>query len=952
MLNKDIINEFKAARWKSSDEMRAFIKTVESVTSEDVVALLDIVMGARDKDSGGHTMRVRAFAEIASRKSDKALFEPYLKALKSDDRHLRSVMVNLFPHANNPPSLPKLCELLRSSDVNLRRITSQILQKIGDGNTIKLLSEMFVQRGFSGRTEAIDIASASIRYYSVEFFKVVLSYGTPPEKVRVLKYLSLPDFIKSHKKSIAATAKNAFSDSDDSVLMEAMSLFSKVCTEEEYFDYVGGFLYHSDLRFVKAAIEGLRHFSSGRVAAALERKMHTGPNEIRMVVLETIESIGTSDIQQPLIKALQSRHASVQDQAFKVLRRLTDSGKLDMSSAVLWLLRSNDAGVRSKSVAMVAAMPGKKDELWKEILGRLRHETYWVRQQLIDPLTEMAGAELTSHVLQYLSDADDIMCHFALDLLARLNLPESLNALVALVKSDGEWWVREKAISVMANMKDAGTVLMLIDLATKEPDFRVPVIDALINIGTGAGAAQMPSFLTDENPDVRFAALRFLDKFGKPDQATGILPLVQDKDIRVRQLAGTILDRWKIDYTSRVMEEKKSVPLLDRLLMALHKAGGDDLILIPENPPYMKKHGEITPITATVLPLARLQAMIQPVLNPGQLQDLKNLIDVDFSYEIRTENLRFRSNIFASHTGISAVFRTIKGDVFKLEELGLPSVIGSFGDFKNGLVLVGGPTGSGKSTTLASIISNIISTSRRNVISIEDPIEVVHKPMMGIISQREVGVHTPTFNHALKMTLREDPDVILVGEMRDLATIQFAITASETGHLVFGTVHTVSADSSVDRLINAYPPEAQEQIRSTLADSLRAVLCQYLLRRKDQPGRVLASELMINNSAVSNLIRKGKTFQIPSVIATGKEQHMQSMDTSLMELLKKGMISAEEAYLKARDKTDFEEAAGITKSGPVAPGQAGASKNGAAAAGQQAGTVKNDIAKDKPKWPA
>jgi twitching motility protein PilT len=228
-------------------------------------------------------------------------------------------------------------------------------------------------------------------------------------------------------------------------------------------------------------------------------------------------------------------------------------------------------------------------------------------------------------------------------------------------------------------------------------------------------------------------------------------------------------------------------------------------------------------------------------------------------------------------------------------------------------VLVGGPTGSGKSTTLAAIIDYINRTSRRHVISIEDPIEVVHKSETGLVNQREVGVHTPSFDQALRMTLREDPDVILVGEMRDLPTIQFAVTAAETGHLVFGTVHTVSADTSVDRLINAYPPESQEQVRSMLADSLRAVLCQYLIRHKERNERLLAYELMMNNHAIANLIRKGKTFQIPSVIATSKELHMQLMDNSLMDLFKQGKITAEDAYLKASNKADFEEIMGIKK---------------------------------------
>lgn len=396
--------------------------------------------------------------------------------------------------------------------------------------------------------------------------------------------------------------------------------------------------------------------------------------------------------------------------------------------------------------------------------------------------------------------------------------------------------------------------------------------------------------------------------------------MTKDADMKVYHLARDIAKRWKIDYSDDVSKVEVSLSPLDRMLIAVQQAEGDDLILLPGQTPYMKKHGKAMPLTETPLSLQQLEAMAKPLLNEQQLQDMQNLHDIDFSYMVKSEGIRFRANLFVSRTGISMVFRIIKGNTWKLEDIGLPPIVRTFGDFKNGLVLAGGPTGSGKSTTLAAIIDYINRTSKRHIISIEDPIEVVHSTEMGLVNQREVGVHTPSFSHALRMTLREDPDVILVGEMRDLPTIQFAVTAAETGHLVFGTVHTVSADSSIDRLINAYPPEAQEHVRSMLADSLRAVLCQYLIRHKEKNEMVLACEIMLNNQAIANLIRKGKTFQIPSVISTSREQQMQMMDNSLMELFKQGKINAEDAYLKARNKADFEELVGIKKDKQAAGG--------------------------------
>jgi twitching motility protein PilT len=222
-------------------------------------------------------------------------------------------------------------------------------------------------------------------------------------------------------------------------------------------------------------------------------------------------------------------------------------------------------------------------------------------------------------------------------------------------------------------------------------------------------------------------------------------------------------------------------------------------------------------------------------------------------------------------------------------------------------VLVGGPTGSGKSTTLAALIDSINRNTKRHVISMEDPIEVLHKSQQGLVNQREIGTHTRSSTSALRSTLRQDPDVILVGEMRDLPTISFAVTAAETGHLVFGTLHTVSADTTVDRIINAFPHAQASQVRSMLSDSLRAVVCQYLIPRRNGGGRCLAVEVLLNTDAVANMIRKGKTHQIPSIIATSRELGMRAMDGELKRLHDDGVISAEDAFMRAAHKKEFED---------------------------------------------
>jgi twitching motility protein PilT len=315
--------------------------------------------------------------------------------------------------------------------------------------------------------------------------------------------------------------------------------------------------------------------------------------------------------------------------------------------------------------------------------------------------------------------------------------------------------------------------------------------------------------------------------------------------------------------------------------------------------------------------------MIVPLLTTEQRDALARLEDIDFSYESKATGQRFRAHVFRQMAGLSVVFRAINGALPELEKLGLPSVVSTFGGYKNGLVLVGGPTGSGKSTTLAALVDHINrTTTSRHIVTLEDPIEVVHQRKGCLVSQREVGTHTRSFHAAMRSVLRQDPDVILVGEMRDLDMVSFAVTAAETGHLVFGTVHTSSAETTVDRLVNVFPPGQQPQVRSMLSESLRAVICQHLIPRKDQAGRVLVAEVMVNNDAVSNLIRKGKSFQIPAVVATSRDQGMQSMDSELMRHHREGRISAEEAYLRAVDKKAFEAAFGWSTEGAKSSGRA------------------------------
>jgi twitching motility protein PilT len=345
---------------------------------------------------------------------------------------------------------------------------------------------------------------------------------------------------------------------------------------------------------------------------------------------------------------------------------------------------------------------------------------------------------------------------------------------------------------------------------------------------------------------------------------------------------------------------------IDQFLKVLVEQGGSDLHLTTGSPPIMRVHGHMNRMKFRELTPQDMEKLIYEIMEEEWRMRFLDTLDYDFAYEI--EGLaRFRVNIFWQKKGLAAVLRTIPSDILSADDLGLPDAIRKFCMLTKGLVLVTGPTGSGKSTTLAAMVDLINETRADHILTIEDPIEFVHQNKKCLVNQREVHSHTKSFANALRAALREDPDVILVGEMRDRETIELGITAAETGHLVFGTLHTSSAPKTVDRIIDVFPADQQEQIRSMLAESMKGVVSQVLLRKKGGKGRLAAHEIMVGTNAIMNLVRENKIHQIPSMIQTGKKDGMQLMDQAILEALMSDQIDGTEAYMKAHHKQAFKQ---------------------------------------------
>jgi twitching motility protein PilT len=343
---------------------------------------------------------------------------------------------------------------------------------------------------------------------------------------------------------------------------------------------------------------------------------------------------------------------------------------------------------------------------------------------------------------------------------------------------------------------------------------------------------------------------------------------------------------------------------ISELLAFSVKNKASDLHLSAGLPPMIRVHGDVRRINLPPLEHKDVHAMIYDIMNDGQRKTFDENLEVDFSFDL-PGLARFRVNAFMQDRGAAAVMRTIPSRVLSLEELQTPRAFADFSLKPRGLVLVTGPTGSGKSTTLAAMVDHVNNNLYGHVLTIEDPIEFVHEPRKCVINQREVGPHTLSFSNALRSALREDPDVVLVGELRDLETIRLALTAAETGHLVFGTLHTSSAAKTIDRVVDVFPAAEKEMVRAMLSESLVAVISQALMKIKDGSGRVAAHEIMVGTPAIRNLIRENKIAQMYSMIQTGSQFGMQTLDQTLMELVRRNVVSAAEARQYAKQPETF-----------------------------------------------
>jgi twitching motility protein PilT len=702
-----------------------------------------------------------------------------------------------------------------------------------------------------------------------------------------------------------------------------------------------GLLNHRDPAVVGTALDWLRRNPTDRSLSLAAVALNSGSPGVRRKAYSIVEASPSAEVLPFALKGLEDEDEDLRYRSVQLLARFPDESAI---GPLLKHCHLDSRRIQDAAIAALSPLLARADIRWNEDLipllsdanPRVRQlasrilktqdparvaeaflhayqDTYGPkRDRALEGLREL-GPQYIPAFLERDEDPDHRIAALASAVAVTIRSPEVVPHCIRYLQGD-DWWLRDRAAHALGELRDErGLEPLLKMLADPESN-----LSAAAALGTWGTAAALPALLEAYKRGTKDLRLEILDAFGRipdrrvPTLLAGIVKadpeaLVREKAARLAEaLAGgdEAVAPAARDFAPHDFDVAPD-PSLAQLLRHARAVGASDLHLSTGTIPHVRVNGNLTALPMPPCTPEQLEGWVRPILSPEHAQTFEQRQQLDFCHKDQALG-RFRTNVFLQRKGMSAVFRLVPFEVPNLADIGLPESLWEITTFSQGLILVTGPAGCGKTTTLAALVDRINSTERCHILTIEDPIEYVHSNKDALVNQREIPQHSHSFAKALRQSLREDPDVILVGEMRDLETIALAITAAETGHLVLATLHTTTASSTVDRIINAFPPDQQGQIRQMISDSLKAVISQTLLPRRDGNGRVAAWEILRNSPAVAGLIREAKTFQLPSAIQTGAGSGMMLMDMSLLKLVQDGTVDPRIAYDRALRKDAFE----------------------------------------------
>jgi len=673
------------------------------------------------------------------------------------------------------------------------------------------------------------------------------------------------------------------------------------------------------------AVGDMTFEGSAAVAASLAVPLLQDENEeIRYSALAVLEKNPNESYFPDVLQMARTGGGRVAEASFAAIKRLLASARQDHTPEIVPLLADGNATVRQGTVNLLLPFP--PDLVARRLLEHFRGSFVWVRDRAVETARDGLPGFVNA-LLGLTRDPDAAFAKAASEMTLALADVKALPVWIKLV-DDRDLWVKTRAIETLGRVgKGNDEVLARLLAALKDPELVLPAASAVGDLGDRRAAQPLLDAFKGSaaRPDVQMEILDAMAKLAVAD--AGVLPQIATMCSRVAQMTqldaavrkrarryvGKLSGDEARDALPDIEPEIQTVELagnqsarLVEFLADTVKRGASDLHLATGFVPHQRVQGLLEPMDAPPMTRERATQLIREVLDEGEWKRLEHERQIDVCLKLPGLG-RFRANFFSQRGGFDACFRVVPKTIPTIEEIGLPTSFFDVLKLTQGLVLVTGPSGCGKSTTLAALIDRINETRPCHIITVEDPVEFVHPNKEALVNQRQVPHHTASFARALKAALREDPDVILVGEMRDLETISLAITASETGHLVLGTLHTTSAPATIDRIVSSFPPGQQGQIRVMLSDSLKAVVSQALLPRRGFAGRVAAFEILRSTPAVTALIREGKTHQLFSALQTGQTAGMITMDQYLLKLCEEDKVDPERAMEKALKKEPFEK---------------------------------------------
>ncbi|MCB9745532.1 MAG: PilT/PilU family type 4a pilus ATPase [Alphaproteobacteria bacterium] len=627
--------------------------------------------------------------------------------------------------------------------------------------------------------------------------------------------------------------------------------------------------------------------------------------------LKALAEVQDPRIVSVMVKAFMGEDATLREIASRYLQDAAERDPEGMRKKMMDLMSSGEDSNRRQAVEILLRT-GEPIDVLTDVLVFCRELTGWLRNRILETL-QTFGDEVLRPAVQLLNHPDEEVRTSALVLAEGFKDPRLVGPIVKLLEDD-DWWLRVIACESLGRLGDERAVPFLIK-ALNDEDARWAAIEALAAIGSPSALKPFSQLLRSDRQEVRLEIIKAFSLY-TDKRLLPLLKAVAEKDqssevrTRAAEVFRDMANRLKMDggsaeaHTAAVSSSALKSPL-DKLLAMIREQGASDLHVTVDEPPFVRLTGGLERMELRPLSAEQTEKAVLSMLNARQRKIFEELGQIDLCYAI-PEVGRYRVNAYRQRKGVCAAFRVIPNVPPTFADLGLPGHLTELLDYHQGIIVVSGPAGSGKSTTLAALVNLINETKPDHVLTLEDPIEFVHPVKTALVNQREMnGTHSESFSRALRGALRQDPDVIMVGEMRDLNTIRQALTAAETGHLVIATLNTTSAVQTIERLVTAFPPDEQAQVRMALSESLKYVISQSLIKRADGKGRVGVFEILKGTLSIGNLIRDGKTFQIPSMMQIGQNLGMQTVDMALMDLYEAGAITAETAWLRADKPETF-----------------------------------------------